>query len=314
MRLRNFNLLGATGILAIAAVALTLVVAACGSSGSSASSSSGSASPTAPVSGAAALVPSSIRSSGVLSVGTQFNFPPMESYATGTTTPVGLDVDIMTGIAKVLGLKLTWVNMDWDGLRPALETGRFDAICASMGDFTDRQKQVTFVDYLNIAEDLLVLKANAARVTNVDYLSGKTVSAETGTCAAAGLAIFNKQFRQKGLKLINVQLFPTDAEGVTEVQAGRVFGHVIDAPSAIYEAKTAGNGNIFSVALPGVIAGFPYGIAVNKNQTGLANAIKAALDQMISNGSYGQLMTKYGTTANAVKEAAIDGGTRSSGF
>jgi len=61
-----------------------------------------------------------------------------------------------------------------------------------------------------------------------------------------------------------------------------------------------------------MIPGFPYGIATAKDST-LAQAIQGALNQMISDGSYAQLMAKYGTQANAVKNATINGGTSSSG-
>jgi polar amino acid transport system substrate-binding protein len=289
-------------------VALIGGLAACGNAaGGGASSSPAASSSTGP----ASLVPAAIRSKGVLRVGTTFDFPPMESYANGTT-PVGLDVELMQGIAKNLGLKLSWVNMNWDGLRPALQTGRFDAIAASMGDFTDRQKQVTFVDYLNINEALLVQKANAAGITKVEDLSGKPISGALGTVAVTGAQLLNKKLKSEGVTPMNLSVFNTDAQGILAVRSGRVFGHVMDTPVAAYEAKTAGNGQVFGVALAGMIPGFPYGIATAKDST-LAQAIQGALNQMISDGSYAQLMAKYGTQANAVKNATINGGKSSSG-
>ena len=298
-------------VLAVAAlVAMIGGLAACGNAAGTSSSSNSTASPSS-ATGPASFLPAAIKSSGVLSVGAEIDFPPMESYANGNTV-VGLDAELMQGIAKVLGLKLKWINMNWDGLRPALESGRFDAICSSMGDFADRQKQVTFVDYLNINEAVLVKKANLAGITKVQDLGGKTISGELGTVAQTGAVKLNNTLTAEGVTPMKLLVFNTDSEGMLAVRAGRVFGHIMDTPVAIYEAKTAGNGQVYGAALPGVIPGFPYGIAVDKNST-LAEAVQGALNQMISDGAYGKLMAKYSTQANAVKSATINGGKSSSG-
>ena len=300
-------------LLLAAAVVLAVLagLSACGNAAGGGTSNTPAASASSAASAPAAFLPAAVKASGVLRIGTTFDFPPMESYVNGTT-PVGLDVELMQGIANILGLKLQWVNMNWDGLRPALQTGRFDAIAASMGDFTDRQAQVTFVDYLNINEALLVKKANAAGITKVEDLTGKSISGALGTVAVTGAQLLNKTIKAEGVTPMKLSVFNTDAEGILAVRSGRVFGHVMDTPVAMYEAQTAGGGQTFGVALPGMIPGFPYGIAVTKDST-LAKAIQAALNQMITDGSYASIMTKYGTQANAVKTATINGGKSSSG-
>ena len=301
----------------IAVAALGLVLTACGSSGpssnSSSSSSASSGSPNATASGPAGLLPANIKSSGVLHVGSYLAFPPMEFYPTNGNTPIGLDVDLMNGIGRTLGLTIQWTNMNWDGLRPALQTGRFDCICAAMADFTDRQKQVTFVDYMQVGMSLLVLNKNATGITTPDDLAGKTIAVQKGTFGQTDIGRLNAKFKAQGLKEMVVQIFPTEASGVLAVQTGRVFGVIEDAPSVAYLAKTAGGGHTFTAVLPGVMPGFPYGIAVNKSATDLANAIKGALNEMISNGSYGQILSKWESSTTAIKQATINGGTMSSG-
>jgi polar amino acid transport system substrate-binding protein len=297
---------------AVAVVALLGGLTACGNAAGGGTSSSPAATTTSSGTGPAAMLPAAIKSSGVLRVGTTFDFPPMESYAADGKTPVGLDVELMQGIANALGLKLQWTNMNWDGLRPAMQSGRFDTIAASMGDFTDRQKQVTFVDYMNINEAVLVKKANVASITKVEDLSGKSISGARGTVAVTGSEQLNKKLVAEGLAPMKLSVFPTDREGVLALQSGRVFGHVMDTPVAVYNAKTAGNGNVFGVVLAGVIPGFPYGIATPKDGA-LAKAIQAALQQMINDGSYGAIMSQYGVQSTMVKSAVINGGTSSSG-
>jgi len=292
---------------------LGLFLAACGSSDSSSSASPAATASAAPASGAAALLPESIKSSGVLRVGSSYTSPPLEYLPENSTTPEGLDIDLMEGIAAALGVKTAWTNMNWDGLRPALQTGRFDTVIASMGDFTDRQEQVTFVDYLTVGEGVLVAKANEAAVTTVEDLAGKPVGASKGTIAVTIVEQANKELASKGLEPIQLSTFSGDAPGMLALRSDRTFGHVMDLPFAVYEAKEMGGGDIYAVVLPNLMGAIPYGISVKKDNMALAEAIKAALDEMIADGSYQQILDKWGLGAAAVDEAVINGGTTSSG-
>jgi polar amino acid transport system substrate-binding protein len=52
----------------------------------------------------------------------------------------------------------------------------------------------------------------------------------------------------------------------------------------------------------------PWGIAIDKKQTGLRDAVAKALQELIDNGEYGKILEKYGTTANAVAKVTINTG------
>ena len=128
------------------------------------------------------MLPASIKDAGLIQHGSNFQEPPWGYYSEdGTFT--GLDVELGNAIAGELGLKTKWTGMQWDGLRPALQTHRFDAVIADMYDYTDRQEQVTFIDYVNDSDCVAVLKENAANVTSIDDLAGKTVGVAKGTSA-----------------------------------------------------------------------------------------------------------------------------------
>lgn len=251
--------------LAIAAM-LFLLVGCSSDTGSLTSTGSPQA-----ASGAAALVPADVRADGVLSTGSTLNFPPFESLDADGKTPIGLDVEIMQGIASKLGLDSSWINMNWDGLRPALQSGRFETVIASMADFTDRQREVTFVDYMTGGGTPLLLKGNAAKVHSVDDLAGKTIGGAAGTYFVSHFPTLNKELTDKGLAPMVLRVFPDDAPGVIAVQSGRIYAHFLDTACAVYKAKTAGDGTVFGTALPDTTSGYPYGIAVSKDNPELAN-------------------------------------------
>jgi polar amino acid transport system substrate-binding protein len=263
--------------------------------------------------GPAALLPDDIKASGVLRVGSNYTSPPLEYLPEGATDPVGLDIDLMNGIAKVLGVTPQWTGQDWAGLRPALQSKRYDTVIASMGDFTDRQEQVTFVDYLSVGEAALVQKANAGKVTKVEDLAGLKVGASKGTIAATIAEQANQQLQAQGLKPMEISLFSGDSAGILAVNSGQIFAHILDLPFAAYVAADPASEGKYGVVLPNLLGAIPYGISVNKDNMALAQAIQAALNQMIADGSYQQILDKWGLGAGAVTEATINGGTTSAG-
>ncbi len=292
-------------VLITLAAALVLFVAACGGTDESATPAATA------TGGAAAVLPDNIASAGVLKIGTSYTSPPLEYLPEGSTDPIGLDIDLMEGIAAKLGVTTEWTNMNWDGLRPALQTGRFDTVIASMGDFTDRQEQVTFVDYLKVGEGVLVLKKNESAVTELAALAGKNVGASKGTIAVTVVQDANKQLQDQGLEAMKLSTFSGDAAGIMALRSERVYAHVLDLPFAAYEASIIGDGKVYGVVLPNLLGSIPYGISVNKEDQPLAEAIQAALNEMIADGSYQKILDKYLLGGAAIPEAVINGGTTS---
>jgi polar amino acid transport system substrate-binding protein len=304
---RTYSLSLALALIVVASV-FSLVLAACGSSGGGSS-----ASPTASASGPAALLPDSIKESGVLRIGSNYTSPPLEYIPEGSNDAVGMDIDLMNKICEVLGVTPKWTGQDWAGLRPALQAKRYDTVIASMGDFTDRQEQVTFVDYLSVGEAALVLKDNASAVTKIEDLADKKVGCSKGTIAQTIAEQANNQLKSAGLAEMKISTFPGDAPGIIALTSGQTFAHILDLPFAAYTAAQIEGGNRYAMVLPNLLGAIPYGISVNKDNMQLAQAIKAALDQMIADGSYKQILDKYGLGDGAVTEAVINGGKTSAG-
>ena len=291
--------------LSLALAAVTAVsLAAC---------SGGSQAPTAQPQGAkSALLPASIASSGTIKVGMSIASPPMEYYKSDNTTATGVDVEIAQAIAAKLGVTATFVNTKWAGLIPALNTHRYDLIMSSMGDFTNRQKQLDFVDYLSMGEGGVVDKAHAGEFTTPMSLCGKKVGATVGTVAIKAAQDTSAKCTAAGNPAVQISTFPDDNSGLLAVRTGRVELHIMDLPMATYEAANAEGGNTYSVVLPNMTGGIPYGIGVAKGNTQLTNAVKTALDEIIKSGEYGAILEKHGLSIGAVKSAVVNGGTTSS--
>ncbi len=96
--------------------------------------------------------------SGVLKLGTNAAFPPFE-YVDGKDI-VGFDITMGQMIAKDYGKKIEVVDMAFDSLIPALQSGTIDFIAAGMSVDEERKKNVDFSDAYFASEQVIIVKAN----------------------------------------------------------------------------------------------------------------------------------------------------------
>lgn len=131
-----------------------LALAACGNTSETADN--------AATDGSSAL--QEIKDSGKLVVGTCADYPPYEWHLVqdGEDKIIGFDVDIAQTIADELGVELEVIDMDFDGLIPALSTGKVDMIIAGMNPTEERKKSVDFTDIYFTQKDALVIKSEDA--------------------------------------------------------------------------------------------------------------------------------------------------------
>ena len=131
-----------------------LALAACGNT-------SGTANSAAEADGAL----QEIKDSGKLVVGTCADYPPYEWHLVqdGEDQIIGFDIDIAQAIADELGVELEVKDMDFDGLIPALSTGKIDMIIAGMNPTEERKQSVDFTDIYYTQKDALVIKSEDAK-------------------------------------------------------------------------------------------------------------------------------------------------------
>ncbi|MDK1476491.1 ABC transporter substrate-binding protein [Streptomyces sp. 549] len=256
-------------------------------------------------------LPKKIQDAGVIKVGSDIAYAPMEFDDGGEA--VGVDVDIAKALGEQLGVEVKFQNSTFDNLIPATQTGRFDMIMSAMTDTKDRQeglddgKKVSdgldFVDYFNAGVSILVQKGNPKGVEKLDDLCGQTVAMQRGTVSEAIAEEQNKSC-DKPMKVLK---FDKDTEALLQVKQGRAVADLNDFPVAAYNAKTAGGGNDFEV-VGEQIDEAPYGIAVTKKNTELRDALKEALDAIIENGEYEKVLKEWEVEQGAVDKAVINGG------
>ncbi|WP_423363125.1 ABC transporter substrate-binding protein [Mycoplasma sp. P36-A1] len=125
-----------------------------------------------------------IKEAGVIKIGTNSGYPPYEFYLTedGKKELAGYDVDIANAVAKELGVKVEWVDTDFDALVPSLMTDKFDIVLAGMVNTEERQKSIDFSDDYYDSETVVVApKDKIDEVKTAANLKGKKIVVQSGT-------------------------------------------------------------------------------------------------------------------------------------
>ncbi|SOD60805.1 amino acid ABC transporter substrate-binding protein, PAAT family [Streptomyces zhaozhouensis] len=312
-RLTRRSRLAAAGAVAAAGV---LLLGACGDQTDDADSGSGgSGSGGGGESGEAAgelfdLLPQDIQDAGEIKVGSDIAYAPIE-FIDENDEIAGIDPDIGAALGEVLGVDFVFENGTFDGLILGLNNGRHDVIMSAMTDTAERQQGVSedaeggadFVNYFQAGSALLVAADNPEGVESVDDLCGLSVAAQQGTANEAVIEAAQENCDEPIEPVIN----EVDSESITALQNGRADVVVTDYPVALYNELTAGGGDLFTVVGEQIDAA-PYGIAVSKENTELRDALQAAVQEIIDNGAYAEVLAEWSAEAGAIEEATVNAG------
>lgn len=215
---------------------------------------------------------------GKLTVAASCDFPPFETL--DGDTPTGYGIAVIQEVANRLGLECEIKNTTFDTIVPAVAGGeQFDVGVSSITIDPEREEQVDFSDPYYIADQSIVVRAGS--YASVEELEGKTIAAQSGTTGYE-------------YALENVS---DDVVGYTEatacfaaLQSGNCEAVAIDLP--VSESMIAQAYPDCEI-LERVATGEEYGIAINKDNTALTEAINKILAEMEEDGTLEKLEAEY---------------------
>ena len=253
----------------------------------------------------AATVPASIKSAGSITVAMDATYPPNEFIAPDGTTIVGMDADLANAITQTLGLKAKLVNATFDTIIPGIVAGKYGMGASSFTDTKARQKVVDFVDYFNAGEGFYTKTGNTTTFSGLASLCGHSVAVESGTTELTDATTQSAKCVATGKPKVTVLTFSTQSEANLAVSSGRADVGFADSPVAAYIVATS-NG-VFQNSGTSV-NNAPYGLALPKGN-GMAAPVAAAVNALIANGVYNQILTKWGVQSGAITTATVNGAT-----
>jgi polar amino acid transport system substrate-binding protein len=220
---------------------------------------------------------------GVLQVGSCLDFRPFEFVKGGEEQ--GFDVDLTEEIASRLGLEVEWVRANFDTIFTALAAGRFDMVAAASTITPERQEVVSFSDpYFNARQSLTINSEETPDITSIDDLAeGDVVAVQKGTTGRA-FAVENL-----GTRGIEIRTFDLAPDAFNDLDAGNAVGVINDEGSSIAEAAERPGLEVVQA----IDTDENYGLPVSQDNPELLAAVNEALAEIIADGTYEQIFTKW---------------------
>ena len=221
-------------------------------------------------------------SDGVLTVGTNAEFPPFE-YVDDNGEPDGFDIALIKAIGEKLGVEVEVENMEFASLVSSIGS-KIDVAIAGMTVTEERQQSVDFSDAYYEAVQYVILPVDSEIATAQD-LEGKTIGVQLGT---TGDFIATDDIADT-----TVNQYNKGVDAVNDLINGRVDCVIIDKnPALVFASKFEGQ----LIALDGAQFDFgteEYAIALPKGDTALTEQINAALEEIKADGTFDELVKTY---------------------
>lgn len=291
------------GAALFACLALTAVVAGCGSDDDSSTTASGATEAATATTGAAIQLPAEYADKGTLVVATDAAYPPNEFIDEDGSTIVGMDPDLAAALGEKLGVEMKMEAAGFDAILPGLASGKYDLGMSSFTDTKEREKTVDFVTYFRAGTSFFTKAEGGTEVNGLEDLCGLKVAVQKGTTQQEDVEAQSKKCEEEGKPAVELSTFPDQNGANLALQSGRAEISLADSPVADYQVKQS-NGQFKSTGTPYGTA--PYGIAVPKD-SGLAEPILEALKAVMADGTYEEILTKWGVEAGAIDDPVING-------
>ena len=289
------------GVIAAVTLVMALLLGSC-------TTEDGEPTPTAPtvppaptkVDALASLVPESIRDSGVLTIGTDPSYPPME-YTTGNGDEVaGVDIDLASGIAAVLGLEPQFRLDAYSALTTGVRAGRYDMGIASLTITPKTRLRSNAVLYFRSGSQLV--RGVAHEGLTPQSMCGYAIAAIEGSIQVQQLTDADQDCRDEGREPIDIVALSTQDEVTNSVVVSDTAGMLSDRPVAEYAVSRNAatlqlSGRTFDLA--------PLGILVSSDFPKLTRAIKGAVQTLMATGYYDAVLRAWSTQSGAIDRAKI---------
>jgi L-cystine transport system substrate-binding protein len=257
--------------------ALVMTLSACGSSGSGGASSTTGGS-TKQSSGTSLA---DVKKAGVLTVGTEGTYRPFTYHEGGNGKLTGYDVDVITAVAKKLGVHPKFEETQWDAIFAGLDAGRFDVIANQVSINPERKAKFAFSTPYTVSRGVVITTADDSSIKKFSDLSGKTT-------AQSLTSNWYEMAKKAGA---NVQPVEGWAQAVTLLKQGRVDATVNDQLTYLdYQKTEHDTGLKVAVTTSDVTRN---ALAFRKGSTSLVTAVDKALAQLRADGTLARISRKY---------------------
>ncbi|MFE9937068.1 ABC transporter substrate-binding protein [Streptomyces hirsutus] len=255
----------------------------------------------------AAQVPEEIRGRGTLEVvNSSGSAAPLTFHATDNKTVIGVEPDIASLVADVLGLELRLNPVSWENIFVGLDSAKYDVGFSNITVTEERKEKYDFATY---REDNLAFEAkrnSGLKIAGAEDVAGRTVAVSSGTNQEKLLIEWSKDNEKAGREPVDIKYYQNDSDMHLALRSGRIDLYLGPSPTSAYYAATTGRTEVVGsysgggATLQGLIA------ATTKKDSGLVDALAGAIDEIIDNGTYAEVLERWGLTDEAVTDSEIN--------
>jgi arginine/ornithine transport system substrate-binding protein len=222
-------------------------------------------------------------------VGVEGAYPPF-SEVTADGKLVGFDIDIANALCEEMKVECELITQDWDGIIPALQARKYDAIIASMSITPERKEKVDFTNkYYNTPAKFVRKKGSGIEITK-ESMKGKAVGVQRAT-------IHDNFVTEVYGDAVEVKRYGTQDEAYLDMVAGRVDLLLADSVAMLGGFLETDAGKDYEFVGPDFsdpkYFGEGAGIAVRKGEDDLLKMLNQAIDTIRANGKYKAIQDKY---------------------
>ncbi len=242
-------------------------------------------------------------------IATEGAFPPWNAVDT-TGKPVGFDIDVGKALCERAKLKCEFVTQAWDGIIPALNVGKYDAIMAGMSITEKRKQVIAFSDPYALTSNYFVvrksfnlphmassLKVNLSSESEEekgvlqalkDNLEGKIIGVQGSTNAESFV-------REYFGDTVDVRTYDKQDNLNLDLVAGRIDGGLADYSvwKAFLESKDGAMAALYGPRISGGLFGPGVGIGLRKQDKELAERFNGAIEAIEADGSLKEISLKW---------------------
>ena len=216
-------------------------------------------------------------SKGVLSIGMEMTYPPMEYYAEDGKTPLGFDVEMGKAIAEKMGLKVNFIDTGWDGIFAGVNSNKYDCIISAVTINPARLAAHNFSKaYVSNTLAMVLPKGSPVTARSPEDCVDLNVAFQTETTADE----YMEELAEDGLRY-TPRRYDSMIQCFNELELARVDVVVTDLPVA-QDFLNKPN-SPFEIVWTG--AEERFGVCMKKGNDALTAAINQALDELWKDGT-----------------------------
>ncbi|MEX3690377.1 ABC transporter substrate-binding protein [Paraburkholderia sp. BR14263] len=236
------------------------------------------------------VLASSAWATDTLRFGVEADYPPFE-YKLPSGELVGFDIDVGNAVCARMQVKCKWIENSFDGLIPALQARKFDAINSAMWATEQREKAIDFTSVIYASPIRLVARSGSHILPNAESLKGKRVGVQQG---GTQQYYAEQKWAPAGAAVVT---YPSQTQVFSDLAAGRIDAALQSQQSAedSFLKKPEGKGFTFvgGPLTDEKIFGRGVAFGVRKQDSELKERLNQAIASLKQDGTLVKLAKKY---------------------